>query len=258
MIHGEAISIEQELPLLEEASARNRTVELHTFEAGDQLMTARARVLGVEDQHIRLDMPLDAGKHIAFSPGCILDVYLALGDVLYTFRSQLVESGCPIRLNDGTIVEGIRVTRPSAIKPGQRRQDYRVSMASINPITAHIHSVSADDPSAAPCDAQRAHGWLANLSTGGCGLILEAPFGQEMTSGHPMFVGFRLPIEGPPFIFQAELCQVISVMNGRGTRLGLRFLCWPDQMRYGQAMRPIERFLADMQRAEARRARSRR
>lgn len=241
--------------LLVEAARRNLTVELHHEGSNLEFCAARSRILGIGEHDLCLDLPHGVHETVVFSIGWFVDVFLAHKGKLYTFRSEVIQIGCVVQLNDGTKVEAIRITRPVDIKPGQRRQNFRVSLASIEPIIADIHEAAPDHFNAAPRDARRLRAWLVNLSTGGCGLITDGPLDDRFQIGRPLFVQFKLPNDATPLALQAQLRQVESVLDQSGTRLGLRFLKWPDPTRFGRMLRAIELFVAQTQRASARRVR---
>ncbi len=239
--------------LLEEAAIADQLVELHYQSPDYEFIAARARIRCISGQQIYLDTPQGIHHQVEFAPGWQIDVYVSIHRRLYTFRSQVVQTRCQVTLRDGLIVQCIQITKPSSVQPGQRRQDFRVSLVSIDPIFAHIHEVAGFNPDAAPVGAWRMRAQLVNLSTGGSGLITNAPQQNCLQPGSKLFVGFELPVQTTAFIFQAQLAQVHSVLDGDGTRLGLRFLKWPNQTQYGRMMRPLERFIAQMQRTSARR-----
>lgn len=241
--------------LLEEASARNQAVELHHIKSSQQILIAKSRILFTDDKYLYLDAPTSNGRPINFGSGWIIDAYTHVLRENITFKSEVLDNNYSIQINRGKTIQGIQITRPSEIWFSQRRNDYRVSMASMKPVEAEVHEVTPDNPETAPCEAMRAVGRLVNVSTGGCAVVLPNDRARDFLSGDLIFVGFVLPDNDSPLIFQAELCQIFPVLEGRATRLGIRFIEWPTPAQYGRMRRPLEKFVADVQRATAQRVR---
>ncbi len=246
--------------ILEEACARNRPIELHYYNHSGEFFAARTRLLGIEKDHLQLDAPQSIGKEVHFSSGLKVEAFILVGDHIHTFRSQIVKSQCHIKLNRYHTVDGLYITKPKLVKDGQRRHDLRVSVASLeDDIGVLLHDCCQDDPNSAPVKANVFDGRLVNISGGGCGLIVNTIQCSKLNIGRHMFIGFTLPAEETTLIFQIEVRTVQLVgSNEQATRLGVQFLNWPNQAYLRRTLRPVERFVAELQRMSSRRRADRR
>ncbi len=247
------LPIEHGLPLLESAADRNLSVELHVFNRTGEFFAAKARVLAIDDKLIYLEQPQCVDPTARLSPGRDVEVYVLAQDKIFTFQSKIVETGHTVKLNDQTDIEGISIAKPVAVREGQRRHDYRVSLAAIDPITVHVAEAADDTTTALPQEHNRLTARLTNLSRSGCGVLIQSKPHEWLKVGRSVALVFQLPGEPQDSAFQAELCQLHRVLDGQATRLGLRFLDWPSKAALTQSLRPVERFIAQRQRQVAKR-----
>jgi len=234
--------------LLEEASARNQGVELHHIGSNDEILIVKSRILFVDDKCLYLDSPVSNGRPIKMASGWNIDVYTHVLRENITFKSEVMNNNYLIQINKTTTTRGIQITRPSKIWFSQRRNDFRVSMASMTSVQVDVHNVMRDNSEMTSLVAIRAVGRLINVSTGGCAIVLPKERCRQFKSGDILWVGFVLPDIPSPLIFQSELCQIFPVLEGRAMRLGIRFNEWPTPARYLRMQHPIEKFAADAQR----------
>lgn len=249
----------ENVALLNEAADRHLSAELQHTKPSGEICSSKTRVLVVDDEHLYLDIPISKGKNVAVEVDWVVDVHIRINRQMFAFQSKVVRIDSLIRLNSQKTVRGIQITKPSVLKETQRRNNYRVSTASMAPIDATIlDSGSTEADAEALLHAEGISTRLINLSCGGCGVVLPVDIARGFQSGGLIFVRFELPDESLPFLFQTKICQVAAVLEGQAFRMGLQFVQWPDPVQYKRMLRPLEKFIADAQRAEARRINPRR
>jgi len=243
-----SVKAEDPFALIEAACARNRSIEIHYNNRSGEFFAARSRLLGYDAHDLLLDNPQSIGKEVVFQTGQSIDAFIMIGDQIFTFRSKIIKTQCQIKLNDYIAVDGLRITRPNNVRKSQRRHDLRVSVAALDKTEAVLHGVSSEN--AAPLDAMVFQGVLGNLSGGGCGLILNTILCSKLKIGSSMFLGFIPPGELEQVIFQVEVRSARLVPpDEETTYVGVQFLNWPSRGYLRRTLRPLERLIAEIQRA---------
>ncbi len=236
--------------LVEEACARNRSIELHYHNRSGDFFAARTRLLACNDTHIFLDAPQSIGKKVEFKANLQVEAFLAMGSVMYSFKCKVAQTQCHLKLNDYITVDGLQITRPGGVNKSQRRHDMRIAVGNISNIPVLLHETSLENQDTAPLEANVFHGTMENLSGGGCGLGLDTTLCSKIIIGRPMFLSFEIPGTPEPFIFQVEVRSVHLVEpDKKSTRVGVQFMNWPSRGYLQRNLRPLEKLIAEIQRS---------
>lgn len=233
---------------LEEACARNVSVELHHYDdVSKELIVTRTRMIGLDDENVLLDSPQSIGKTVSYETGQEVETHFLFASRRYTFCSSITSTRCSVRLNESKTIIGMSVARPADVKDGQRRHEFRISLARIEPISVHLHEASAEDPNACSIDAARFCGRLVNLSSGGVRVRVEKGKRRNVRIGEYFFIEFEIPDGHGPLIFLVELRNVHRIQDNTASLLGFSFLRW-TQNDIRRKERRLEQFGAEMQR----------
>jgi len=239
--------------VLEDACARNASLELHHRPDDGDVVVARARLLGIDDRFIYLDRPETAGVPVTFAQKRKLDGYLLLNDLRYAFRTTVVDLRCMVKLNDEKRVVGMVLRRPKELKEGQRRSHFRVSLFGDEPIPVELHEATADEDGTCPIRARRLPATLGNLSVGGAGVNVATFDVREVRVDEKFFLTFQLPGEEEPFTFLTEVRQVWALGHGEVTRVGLKNRQWPTPRAVRRMQERLNKYITDLQRNRLRR-----
>ncbi|GEM_PF-2456262 len=260
MVEPQPLNLEDPMQLLDEACARNMPVSLHGKGAHHELSVARSRVLGSDNHVVYLDRPQSIGEKIQFLKRQWVDVYVNIHGQLYTFSGQVREMERIVELNQKKTVVGMTITRPKTIKPGQRRDHFRVSLASGELRFATIHETNRDQPDACPLHAARYRGSLVDISAGGVSMKVDESQTKQFRLGDRLFIEFLLPeLSSPssppsPVWFLVSVRQIRELLDGTAVRLGLKFESWPDAHRLGKLQNRIQKIVNTLQREQLKKA----
>lgn len=236
---------------LEEACARNVPLELHSISYDRAIPAARARMIELDDDYIYLEKPQIIGRNIRLHKSQLFEAFFNFNDVLFTFKTHVADAAAVVRLNRQKIVEGLVLERPPSIQPGQRRQFYRTSLASIpEPICAALQEAcdfGEEEPH--PDDGNP---WMpasiVDASAGGFGVRIDDSNYSRYKIYHNYFLRMTLPDGHTDITVLCELRQVRSLLNGEATKLGLLLLPWPTQAKLNWHIQPLLSYLTELQR----------
>jgi c-di-GMP-binding flagellar brake protein YcgR len=252
---SETLVTEDTLTLLKQACDRNAQLELHRHAGSGELLVARARMLDFDDQLIYLDSPHSIGKEIHFLCGHPVSAHTILAGKMYAFDSHVADSSCVVQLNKRRRIVGMSIARPTSVWVAQRREDYRVSVVSLDPIPVRVHEISPDCRDAAPIEAVRFGGCLMNISLGGVRVRLSTLPGTKFVIGHPYYLAFQLPTMMDEIMFLCELRHYRPLHDGEETAVGLQFMVWPSRSELQKRLQFLHAFCFEMQRRSLRRRR---
>ena len=244
-------SAQQEIDIdsmLDTLCARNKPCEFHYTNMSGEVFVGRSRFLGQNDQQLHLDTPQIIGKQTALLTGKTIEIFITVGTETYTFRSKIIQAHCKITLNHYITVNGVYISKPTKMWQAQKRHDLRLRFKEDDQIPAVVNLTAPDHPNAAPLEGPWVQGVLEDLSASGCGLHLNTPRCSDFKYGHPIFLSFTLPNDDTELIVQAEVRTIRPPSNGFQTRIGVKFLNWPSRAYLTHTLRPVERFLAKVQR----------
>jgi c-di-GMP-binding flagellar brake protein YcgR len=239
---------EDDQPPLEAACARNVPLELHSVSQDRTIPAARARMIDLDDRHVYLEKPQIIGRNVRLSAGQRFAAYFSYNDVIFEFRCQVVETRAAVRLNRRKLVEGLVITRPSEVSPGQRRQFFRTTVAAREPIPARIQPAPDGERPEPDEHAPWLEARLVDASAGGFGLRVDDPNYSRFRVFHNYFVRFGVPESGREIVTLCELRQVRPIQDGAATRLGMLLLPWPTQARLNSQLQPLLAYLTKLQR----------
>ena len=252
-------SAQQELDIvntLDAFCARNKSFEFHYTNASGEFFAGRSRFLGQDDRHLHLDTPQIVGKQAILQTGKKIEIFITIRGVNYTFHARIAQTQCRIKLNNYTTVHGVYIKKPTQIRQGQKRHELRLRFKESDQIPATINLTVPELPNAVPLDNAIVKGVIENFSAGGCGLHLESRLCSNFKFGHPIFLSFFLPDEETEFIIQVEVRTIRPPTRDYQTRIGVKFLSWPTRAHFMRTLRPLERFIAKIQREKLKKRKS--
>jgi hypothetical protein len=275
--------------ILQEACDRNTPVcVIRPAETG-RVPMARGRLLGLNETTIDIDEVQVPGLNLEFRLHDDLDAYFSMNKTLFHFRTRLLASCEPKRLNHRMIIQGMTLARPGAIEEGDRRGLYRVSLGGLAdrvgievwrlraaqremidegdgleddeditglpPVAFNLEGL---DLSTVDADRKRQPdygGWLIDGTETGFGLRLEYVRPERFSMFEPVLVKLRLPESNSAIRF---LCEVRSKrpVSEDGTKLGVVVIPESDTRSGGEKTQAMRRFLTDVQRAQLQRSRT--
>jgi len=234
---------------LDALCARNISFEFHYTNMSGDFFAGRSRFLGQDDHCLHLDTPHIVGKQAILQTGKKIDVFVSIGPDTYTFRARIVQTQCRIKLNNYTTVHGIYIDKPTQFWPGQKRHELRLRFEKNDQIPVTVNLTVPNQPNAVPLDNAVVNGWIEDVSAGGCNLHLDTSLCSHFKFGHPIFLRFTLPDEDETeTIVQAEVRAIRPPTKNYQTRVGVKFQSWPSRAYLTRTIRPLERFIAKVQR----------
>ncbi len=230
-----------------EACARNVPLELHRRTNRGALPTARGRMIDLDADRIYMETPQVIGRPFRIAPGQEYEAFFQVHDTIFTFSTTVLETDCATRLNHHKFVVGLAISKPEALKIGQRREHFRTSLACEQEISCTLHEAGPGDANQVPIEAKRFTGRLVDASGGGVGVILDGTIARFTLYDH-LFLEFFLPGERQPFCALVEVRQARPTLNDTAVRLGLMFVAWPDQPTFTRTLMPLHHYLNKVQR----------
>ena len=239
-----------EPPPLEAACARNTPLELHSLAQDRTIPAARARMIELDDEHLYLEKPQIIGRNVRLSAGQEFMAFFSYNDILFEFRCKVVESRATVRLNRRKLVEGLVITRPADVKPGQRRQFYRTSVVAREPVPARLQPAPEGEHPEPDETATWSDAAIVDASAGGFGVRIDDANYSRFRVYQNYFVRFTVPDSGREIVTLCELRQVRPILDGQATRLGMLLLPWPSQSRLSWQLQPLLAYLTNIQRSK--------
>lgn len=235
---------------LEEACARNVPLELHSLAHERTIPAARARMIDLDEAHIYLEKPQIIGRKVRIHKTQEFEAFFSFADILFTFKTAVVENNATVRLNGRKLVEGLILERPRAVTPGQRRQFFRTSLAVMPAnIEAQIQEAADEDEPVPSETAPWMEARIVDASAGGFGVRIEEPNYSKFKIYRNYFVRFNVPEVSQDLTTLCELRQVRPILDGSATKLGFLLLPWPTQGSLNWQLQPLLSFLTKLQRA---------
>ncbi len=229
--------------LLDEAAVRNLPADLVVVRGENLQASLKSRFLLNEPERMLLEVPTHNGRPVVLQPGQFVEVYFKVEHERFGFDTQVVGYS-RVKLNDDTTVEAVGLAPPHVLEYRQRRKLYRVSVASLPPISAGLWPLQDGQDLGDPIQAR-----LCNLSAGGVAILVDRQrwqFGADQR----FRLRFSLPDQPDQFEFQAVVCHVRHVFHSRRQIVGLAFLPGDVPGNHRHAMDRIAQFVAARQREE--------
>jgi c-di-GMP-binding flagellar brake protein YcgR len=245
------------LAVLELGCDRNLPLSLH-YDNPAQLqnllepdtLLVHSRLLRIESEGLAIDFPHSVGHPLRLHLGTHVQGYFTVNDTIYTFRTTVLKTRHRLALNVHKKIEGFLLAMPDMIVPSQRREDHRISVSSIDPITIALHEADPENPGAAPLDAKVSETRLINVSRGGVAVRVETRQRLKPRTGQQLFISLMIPGEREAFVFLAEVRHIRRISQVEAVICGLRFLRWPDQNRLRAQLAGVSRFVGHLERTQ--------
>jgi c-di-GMP-binding flagellar brake protein YcgR len=251
---GSPSDTQQQLDILEEACARNLAVELHHTTLNDELFVARTRFLGMSGNTLFIDTPRSVGKPFTCARGKSISIYFQLNGLQFAFRSQVTQPECVVNLNQKKRVHGVGIARPERVEEGQRREDFRISLACIDPIVVWLHTVNDVEAGYSALDAPRFTGRLVDASRGGMCVLVDVEQQRNFREGDHFCATCVLPEKLLEITLLVQLRHTRRIRDGQAARLGLKFVHWAPEFTR-PFLQDFARFCAHLERQSVRRKR---
>jgi len=237
--------------VLQDAAARNLTLELHTYHgANRKLQVAKTRVLGLNDQHLIIAYPQSSGIGPTWDQDQPVEAFLQVNATFFTFKTQVRRVTCQVKLNEKKRIKGMLLARPTHWREGQRRETYRMSLASVEPIEVRLHNMLTLEPATCSLNTHRIIGRLVNASANSLGILLESTRLSDFRIGRSFATSFVLPNTEHELLLMAELRNVRRVRNDEALILGFLLILWPNALDFHKNQQPLARFLNNLQRQQ--------
>lgn len=249
------------LEVLKAAAERNAAVEIHCSTRNGDRAVLRTRILELDGDTVVLDRP-KSDEDVPMRSNGHMEIYFVYREQLYAFDARIIDPVHRVRLAGQEIVRGVAISKPDAVRPGQRRDHFRVSLAMGEPIGVKIHRATEQDVEntaeadggSVPIDAPHFTGMLADLSSGGVSVRAKPELARSIKVDHHVFLSFTLPGTDEPFIVLAIVRQSREITAGADIRLGLEFLPWPSERALRVHQNRLQRFVRSIERLQLKRA----
>ncbi len=231
--------------LLAHACERNERVRLRLLAAHDDDHTVFTRLLACTDEHLIVFWPSEGGIEMA-GRGLSVEVFFEHDGEHYALVVETV-GRVRYQLNDRTTTIALRLTAPTAIEHRQQREAFRVSVNDLPP----IHTTLTVE------DEQKVdiRGRVTNISSSGMAISILWRDVRGIRLREVFRVRFSLPDIDYEFNLAAEVMHVRRHKDGQGATLGVRYCPLEDPQPNAENTRQLERFVAERQQVQLRRAR---
>lgn len=260
------------------ACARNAPVEIVQADLAGIEPFARGRMLEIESGMILLEEVQIIGKTAKFGKHTPILAYFRFGSRLFEFRSKVMSSAKPVKLNRATLVPALDILMPQQVEEGQRRNVFRIPLAALNPpikielwcgpppedgtykiqfgqtkegdgITCSYEGGESEEGNVlVPSRQADWSGTLVDASDVGIGINIEGCRLSDIKQFAECFVRFELPgDEEGPLAFRIETRQVRSIREGV-IRLGCFIREGDDRWSHAAKIRRLWAFLTQWQR----------
>lgn len=234
--------------VLTEACDRNTAVELHVHMRGGGLVVAKSRIVKIDDQQLYLDKPEATGQKLNLQDGLPLDVHFAIRRERFFFKSTLTDARAHINVNEHNKIIGLTIARPTAIKSGQRRNDFRVELANMRRIDVLLHDAATVKPDLCPLDTKRFSAELIDVSAGGLRVKVDRSERDEFHATDRFFALFPLPDDlRTDAVFLVKPVHWSASEDRSQNFVGLQLIPWPE-VEFARNQRRLARFVAKIER----------
>ena len=240
--------------LLTAACDRRLPAELRYQDGDGMIIIGRVRLLGHLGEDILADRPQYLDDDGTIPARCPITMHLTLGGSRYQFDTSIVDEHRTIRLNDRQTLPGIALRKPRVVSGSQRRTFLRVSLAGYDPINVDLATPHGEFDDACALDAQRASGWIADLSVGGMSVVADRRVLRGVQPGGRLFLSFGLPGVNGEFNMLGSVRHLRELPNKDGVRVAICFCPWNGNS-LSRDQRRLGRFIAEHERRLLRRRR---
>lgn len=237
---------------LAEACARNTPAELHFDASNGARLVARVRFMDLMPGRILTDAPATRDTDGPVPTDTPVTVHFRLNGGRWQFDSLIEQSAIDVQLNKREMVRGLALRKPQKLTDSQRREDFRVSVASRDPISVALVRCRPDLGDACSVDGPRWTARIVDLSAGGTAVVMHRRSLGAVKRSQRFYLTFDLPGVDSAFCMVGSVRHTRELHEGESIRIAFAFRDWttatlkPDQLR-------IARFVAEHQRAMIRR-----
>ena len=246
----EALSLtcrKTQLDLLAEMCAQRRPARVALTGHLDRRVVVNTYFVALEADELLLKWPPSGvGGNVANDTPA--DVFFGHGGDRLAFRSRTLGQIWRTSCSRGAIPLW-RLAVPLCIERKQQRVHRRLSLASLDPITAHFTNVADPD-----CVFTAR---LTNVSDGGLGCTASMAVAGAVRPGNLYWTEFDLPCDQGRFEFVVRLTHTQEVQQHKTVLLGCMFCPGEDPLAYRDQLRRMEQFAETGQLMRPRRADSR-
>lgn len=239
--------------LLERACARNTPAKLHGEASDGQPISCKTRLLRLVGDRLLVEAPGQDGEQLHVSAQGPIKVSLLLNKTRFEFTTTILEVGLKTRLNQHVLVQAVALRKPAEIKEPQRRSYYRVTLAAkALPVT--LSQSPCQTPSPRPAGETDFRARLADLSAGGCAVLVDRKHKDLLDVGRHFYLTFKLPDEPEALKMLVEVRHTQVIAANGSIKAGMAFVPWEGSDLKTEGLR-ITRFIARVERNALRRAR---
>ncbi|GJM24268.1 MAG: hypothetical protein DHS20C16_06830 [Phycisphaerae bacterium] len=239
--------------VLQGLCARNVSGDIHYALNSEHFRTARFRFLTIESDAICIDQPHNIDEEVSVKSGEGITVYFTQGNDRWSFESRVEKLRRIVRLNDKKRVVGMALALPESLRIQQRRDDYRVGVASLG---KRCQVVKESDlcPDACDVTAKAYPCTIRDISAKGMAIVLYASEMPRVQNGTRFFVEFELGDGHGVRVAIAKLCHSKTIGAEHKQLWGLRFVPMPT-VDFEEQKADLAHFVAEVQRMKLRRKR---
>lgn len=259
-LRGEAVlgttSIESDAAAcIETCCARQVPAEVLIETEGGETFSARARLLGIEQDQVLIDAPAFVDDdRVEMVPGRPITLHFRFRGARLQFESVVLDANRRVYVGRRQSVPGMAIRLPESVTESQRRSHLRISMVGYDPVVVSMVAPEGAEKLACDIEADVLCGWMVDLSVGGVSLLLDSRTCPGIRERESYFLTFTLPGEEEPLPMFGEVRHVRVVEGSDSVRIALRFRDWCGK-RLIQDQQRISRFVAEHQRRMLRRGR---
>lgn len=236
--------------VLEVAVARHLEVELHIYDDSGDLSVTQTQLMPIEGNHLVVVQRVPTQQEVPYAQGQDIECYVKVDEPLYYFQSHIRSIRSKTAQDGRTRVDALILTQPKTLEQRQRRNTFRVSLASLGEIRVEFYEIHTLEPMCCPINPLPLTGKLVNVSEGGIGVRVEAIWCPEFEMGRPYIAEFTLPGDDTPLWYVTEYRHDQTILNGNAAILGFKLLDWPDKRDLQQRLRPLVKLHSDIQRRQ--------
>jgi c-di-GMP-binding flagellar brake protein YcgR len=241
--------------LLTHAVARNAPITL-CFPSVGSNHPHRSRLLGIAETGLFVE---SLAPHAQIIEQVIRERHPA--HVSFRHETQNVEFATPVteqlrdfKLNADLQIQALQLTMPTQLKLVQRRNDYRVCVATDSDVAFRFHRLSETaDLLAQPAGTTEMLIDVRDFSAGGLGGIWKRRKGDSPSLANQQRIRVDISQGDAVLTLDARLRFLQQIPNTDNSRIGLQFILSPTQPGDRQKATGLNKMLSELQRLELRR-----
>ncbi len=243
--------------LLELACAYNAPLALQA-ELDEQIYRYKSRMLDVtgeaDSKSVIIDQPVSDGPVATLRPGYDITLFFALEQGRYAFDARILKR-TEYELGNHKKTQALEIAYPNALKSGQRRSYYRVTVPVRRPIHVDCIVISEIDLRADGDGASRAsrhkgqmHARSIDVSAGGLLVAFESGDIGLAEVGTRLVLEFTLTPGEAPLKLKAVIRRIMRKSAAEQLRAGLEFIDVDEAVESKLAVNRLYKYVAEIQR----------